>query len=137
MKRSIEITGIIISLIGLVGLPWYLIKIRVTREIFYVFSYSPFRLLIKLGDNLTSEYFYRYDTSIIGLILLLLIITRVYKNDSKKISYLAPLGMIFITLIFVSLLPIHVATASRLSIGIGTYLIIIGAIILFTANFIS
>jgi hypothetical protein len=135
MKKTLDILGTITTLISLAGLPWYQIRARITQDVWYVFSYSPFRLVIDLGQSVDSEYFYRYDTSMVGILLLSLIIIRLYKNKSKRAGYLAPLGMVLMVLFFVTLLPIHVTTARRLTLGVGTYLVLIGSTILFTSNF--
>jgi hypothetical protein len=127
--------GTILILLGLSGIPWYNIKVRVAQDLWYVFSYSPFKLIINMGDTIDSDFFYRTDTTIIGIILFLILLLRLYKTDSKKVKYITPFCMGLIILFFTSFLPIHVTTASRLVIGNGSYAIIIGSIILFMSNF--
>ena len=88
-----------------------------------------------MGDAIDNEYFYRSDTTLIGIILLLLLALRLFKTDSKKVKYLTPFCMMLITLFFTSFLPIHVTTASRLVIRTGSYVIILGSTVLFLSNF--
>jgi hypothetical protein len=127
--------GSLLVLVGLSGLPWYNIKVRVSQDLWYVFSYSPFRLIIDLGDSIDSDFFYRADTTFIGIILFLMLVLRLFKTDSKKVKYVTPFGMGLLILFFVSFLPIHVATASRLVIGVGSYAVLSGSIVLFISNF--
>jgi len=88
-----------------------------------------------MGDVIDSKLFYRTDTSAMGLILLALLFLRLIKIDSKRVQYMIPFGMIIVLLFFTSFLPIHVTTASRLSIGSGTYLVFFGSTVLFISNF--
>jgi hypothetical protein len=127
--------GALLVLVGLSGLPWYNIRVRMSKDLWYVFSYSPFRLIIDLGDITDSNFFYRVDTTVIGIILFLMLVLRLIKTDSKKVKYLTPFGMGSLILFFATFLPIHVATASRLVIGVGSYAVLSGSTVLFISNF--
>ena len=136
MKQSkIGLLGTLFVLVGLSGVPWYLIKVRVSQDLLYIFSYSPFRLIIDMGDVIDSEFFYRTDTTVLGLVLFLMLMLTLFKTDSKKVTYMTPFGMGLITLFFISFLPMHVTTASRLVVGFGSYAVISGAAMLFLSNF--
>ena len=135
LKQSkLDLVGALLVLIGLTGLPWYIIKIRVSQELWYVFSYSPFKLIIDMGDVIDNDFFYRADTTIIGLTLFLMLLLRLIKTDSEKVKYLTPFGMGLIIIFFTSFLPIHVTTASRLVMGNGSYIILSGSALLFISN---
>jgi hypothetical protein len=88
-----------------------------------------------MGDTIDNDFFYRVDTTAIGVILFLIVMLRLFKTDSKKVIYLTPFSMGLIILFFISFLPIHVTTASRLVIGIGSYSVLFGSIVLFISNF--
>jgi len=135
MTTKLDFLGALLVLLGLTGLPWYVIKVRVALDLWYIFSYSPFKLAINMGNVIDSKFFYRTDTSAVGFIILALLFLRLIKIDSKRVKYVIPFGMIMVLLFFASFLPIHVTTAPRLSIGSGTYLVFFGSTVLFISNF--
>ncbi|MDP6048194.1 MAG: hypothetical protein QGG23_01910 [Candidatus Bathyarchaeota archaeon] len=138
MKQyKLDLIGALLVLIGLSGLPWYIIKIRVSRDLWYNFSYSPFKLIIEMGDVVDADLFYRFDSTIVGIILLLMLLLRLIKTDILKMKYLAPLIMGLILIFFTSFLPIHVTTASRLVIGDGAYFILFGSALLIISSIIN
>lgn len=130
-----DLIGTLLVLVGLSGFPWYNIRVRVSRDLWYTFSYSPFRLTIDMGETIDSSLFYRADTTAIGFILLLILALRVLRADSKKVKIIAPFFMGLIILFFTAFLPMHVTSASRLSIGNGSYAVLSGSIVLFISNF--
>ena len=87
-----------------------------------------------MGDVIDSEFFYRTDTTVLGLVLFLMLMLTLFKTDSKKVTYMTPFGMGLITLFFISFL-MHVTTASRLVVDFGFYAVISGAAMLFISNF--
>ena len=131
--QTLDLLGSVLMLLGLSGVPWYSIRVRVTQETWYVFSYSPFRLLIDMGDRVDSQLLYRADAAVVGVIFLALLVIVLLKSESRKIRGSSTFVMLILLLFFVSLLPIHIATASRLTVGTGVYLIG-GACMVFTAS---
>jgi hypothetical protein len=127
--------GTFFVLTGLSGFPWYNIRVRVSKEVWYTFSYSPFRLIIDMGETIDSNFFYRVDTTLIGIILFFILVLRVIKADSKKVKHLTPFFMALLIIFFIAFLPIHVTTASRLAIGNGSYAVLLGSVLFFISNF--
>lgn len=138
MKRvqTLDLLGSALMLLGLSGVPWYSIRVRVTQETWYVFSYSPFRLLIDMGDRVDSQLLYRADAAVVGGVFLALLGIVLLKRESRKVRVSSTFVMLVLLLFFVSLLPIHVATASRLTVGTGVYLVV-GACMVFTVSMFS
>ncbi len=90
-----------------------------------------------MGDVVDADLFYRFDSTIVGIILLLMLLLRLIKTDILKMKYLAPLIMGLILIFFTSFLPIHVTTASRLVIGDGAYFILFGSALLIISSIIN
>ena len=124
-------------LISIIGLPWYIITIKVNPDISNVIIYSPFFMKISSGAELILfQWFYRADATALGVLCGIITIipetfNRFWRARVRSIRDLRLLAMtliIVILVIFASLLPIHVATASRLSLGFGLLLAGIGAV---------
>ena len=125
-------------LISLLGLPWYIVTVRVERNVSYIFTYSPFFRKISIGTEFTElQWFYRVDTMFLGVLCGVTAILPQIFSRSRRLRIIAPLLIIFLLLIFASLLPIHVATASRMSLGLGLLLAGSGALLLVFSSMIS
>lgn len=125
-------------LISLLGLPWYIVTVRVERNLSYIFTYSPFFRTISIGTEFAErQWFYRVDTMFLGVLCGVTAILPQIFSRSRRLRIISPLLIIIILLIFASLLPIHVATASRLSLGLGLLLAGSGALLLVFSSWIS
>ena len=134
--RIAGIVGVFLLLISLFGLPWYIITVRVERNISYVFIYSPFFRKISLGDKfIETQWFYRADAIFFGVLCIAAaILPQILR--SQRVRIISSVLIILVLFVFVSLLPIHVATAPRLSLGFGLLLAGSGAVLLlFSAIF--
>ena len=127
--KVFEIFGTALASISLIGFPWYKITVRVERDLWYFFDFSPFCRRIQLGTIIDTQWNYRFDTTFIGLLYMLLVFLPQVFPGSTKIRTLVIPSIISILLMFATFLPIHFTTATRLSLGRGLY-VAFGGIVL-------
>jgi len=125
-------------LVSLLGIPWYVITVRITLDISYMFVYSPFSREVKLGPHHSGfEWLYRLDSTIIGLLCALFAVLSQAAARFRRVRILSPAAILLITLLFQTLLPIRLTTASRLSFGAGVFLAGLGALLIWFSKLIS
>jgi hypothetical protein len=138
IDRAIGVAGASIALISLIGLPWYVITVRIASDISYVLNYSPFSREMKFGlDHSKFEWFYGFDATLIGMLCASLAVLSQIAVESRKVRILSPAFILLVTLLFLTLLPIHATTASRLSFGPGVLLAGLGALLIWFSRLIS
>jgi len=138
LSRAIGIAGASMVFVSLLGIPWYVITVRITSDISYTFVYSPFSKEIKLGSHYNEfEWLYRLDATVIGLFCGAFAVLSQVATRSRRVRILSPAAILLITLLFLTLLPIHVTTASRLSFGAGVYLTGLGALLIWFSKLLS
>jgi hypothetical protein len=133
--KVFEILGTALASISLIGVPWYNITVRVERDLWYFFNFSPFYRSVQVGTFIDTQWNYRLDTTLIGLLYMLLVLLPQIFPSSTRIRILVIPSIISILILFATFLPIHFTTATRLSLGRGLY-VAFGGIVLMTLSWL-
>ena len=127
----------IFVLTSLFSFSWYRISIQPQKDLWYIFYYSPFYFKMAIGEIVDAQWFYRLDSSIVGLFIILIVIFIELHKNSKRTIFLTMLTFFIISLFYASFLPIHITNASRLSLGKGLYIFWIGILVISGSIFLE
>lgn len=124
-------SGSLIIITSLLSFSWYNIVVQPKKDLWYIIRYSPFFFEMTVGQTVDYQWLYRLDSTIMGIIIILTLIYLEFFTNTKKTTFFSTLILFLVSILYISLLPIHVTTASRLELGNGIYLYWFGIVVIF------